>query len=180
LTTTPASKDVKYLYDVFSWGREALAEYIFHGEIDSRAMKEDGTGDLAQADYSASVEVSFEIDTLDVARSTISSSKLMPLFPSLEVFSDKTPEAFFDTVNAPDGSYLVDCDGTHCFIAIVVNFSKTVVFKNVSVDDHRTKEITVVGKGSEIELGEMYNKAASLAETYSDIPYNLFTGAIRE
>lgn len=56
---------VKTLYEVFSWGREATAEYLYHGEIDVKAVKTDGTGNLAVAEYYASVEVSFEPDVIN-------------------------------------------------------------------------------------------------------------------
>ncbi|BBM02422.1 hypothetical protein [Microbulbifer sp. GL-2] len=81
----PESKNVKTLCEVFSWGREALGEYLYHAEIDSRGVIEDGTGDLNKAEYFASVEVSFETDVFDVAQSTITQSQRLQIMPSVDV-----------------------------------------------------------------------------------------------
>ncbi len=39
----PESLDVRMLYEVFGWGREAMAEYLYHGEINARIT---GSGSL--------------------------------------------------------------------------------------------------------------------------------------
>lgn len=60
----PDSTAVKTLYQVFSWGREAMAEYLYYGEIDSAALQDDGTGNLDGTRFYAEVSVSFEADAL--------------------------------------------------------------------------------------------------------------------
>lgn len=175
----PDSKDVKTLYEVFSWGREALGEYLYHGEIDSRGVKEDGTGNLNEAEYYASVEVSFETDVLDVAKNAIAHSPLLPTIPSIDAIGQTTPNELFQN-NLGSEEFFIHGGSNHCFIMRAVSWSKLVVFVKLVVEDNRTTEIRVVGKGTEIKISDLYKTAKRLIDRYKSIPANQFSGAIRE
>jgi len=71
LNLKPQDTNVKTLYDVFSWGRDALAEYFYYAEIEKSALKPDGTGDLSKSEYFAEVTVSFESDVISAAKSDL-------------------------------------------------------------------------------------------------------------
>ena len=175
----PESKNVKTLYEIFSWGREALGEYLYHAEIDSKGVKEDGTGDLNKAEYNASVEVSFETDVLDVAKNIITQSRRLQTMPSIDVIGKINPSELFQN-NLGAEEFFINGGSNHCFILRAVSCSKTVVFVRYSVEDGRTTEIQVTGKGTEIKLSELYDTAIKLIEKYKQIPVNKFSGAIRE
>ncbi len=175
----PGSRDVKVLYDVFSWGREALAEYLYFGEIDAKAVKDDGTGDLSRADYHASVEVSFEEDTLDVARDDLASCSSFAGPPAIDALRNTTPETFFEGIDS-DYTYRIGCHDNACSLMVVVHWTRSVIFRTWSIMEDRVTEITVTGKGNQITIGEMYKRFSELNEKYRSIPYRKFTGAIRE
>ncbi|BBM02423.1 hypothetical protein GL2_24970 [Microbulbifer sp. GL-2] len=54
------------------------------------------------------------------------------------------------------------------------------MFVRYSVENGRTTEIQVTGKGTELKLSELYDTAIKLIEKYKTIPENKFSGAIRE
>jgi len=179
LSVPPESKEVKTLYEVFSWGREALAEYLFFAEIDSSGLKEDGSGDLLKAKYWADVEVSFESDTLAVAKDTILCSSSYPLMPNIESIGIVSPHELFQS-QLGAGDFLISSGSDYCYIMRAVSWSKTVLFIKVSVENDRTTTIQVASTGSKIKLKYMHERANELIELYKSIPMHLFSGAIRE
>ena len=175
----PESIDVKTLYEVFSWGREALGEYIYFAEVDRDGLKEDKTGDLTKAAYYADVEVSFEGDTLSVTKDTIFRSSHYLKLPSIDSIGLATPHELFQK---PFGGeeFLINSGADHCFIMRAVSWSKTVVFIKLLIEGDRTTTIQVASEGNKLKIKDMYERAEQLIETYSSIPMNRFSGAIRE
>ena len=181
LFSVPAnSLAVKTLYEVFSWGREATAEYLYHGEIDINAVKTDGTGDLTIADYYASVEVSFESDVIDVNNTSIIESACWEHAPPFETIENLTPAEMVKLHASARTPLLIESNNTSCFSLGILNFNNACILSRIMVNDGRDKEIRVFGKGSRISIGAMLTRANWLSEYYKNIPLHKFTGAIRE
>jgi hypothetical protein len=181
LFSVPAnSLSVKTLYEVFSWGREATAEYLYHGEIDVNAVKTDGTGDLAVAEYYASVEVSFEPDVIDANKKSIIKSTYWERIPSLDTIEHLTPAELAKLYTNAKAPLLIESSNTSCFSLSFISFNGACVLSRIMINDERNTEIRVFGKGSRISLVEMLERAKWLGEHYQNIPQNRFTGAFRE
>jgi hypothetical protein len=181
LFSVPAnSLAVKTLYEVFSWGREATAEYLYHGEIDINAVKADGTGDLTIAEYYASVEVSFESDVIDVNNTSIIESANWEPAPPFDTIESLTPAEMVKLHGSARSPLLIESSSTSCFSLSILNFNNACILSRIKVDEGRNKEVRVFGKGSSISLGAMLARANWLSDHYKNIPQNKFTGAIRE
>ncbi len=175
----PESQDVKTLYEVFSWGREALGEYIYFAEVDRAGLREDRTGDLTKASYYADVEVSFEDDTLNVAKDTILRSSYYPKLPSIDAIGAITPQELFEGTLREE-EFLINNGADHCFIMRTVSSSNFVLFIKLSLEGDRTTTIQVANKGNNLKIKDIYERAVQLMELYESIPMNRFSGAIRE
>ncbi len=179
LSVDPESKEVKVLYDVFSWGREALGEYIYFAEIDSKGYKDDGTGDLTKAEYHASVEVCFEDDVLEVAQNNIAKASALPIQPSINAIGNISPHELFQHHLGAEEFY-IDSGSNHCFSMRLISSFQTVSFIKAETLENRTTTIRVSGKGTDISIGQMYETATRLINRYKAIPYNQFSGATRD
>ena len=173
------SRNVKHLYDLISWGREARSEYIFYSEIDEFAVKSDGTGDLTKADFYAEVHVSFEMDTLEAERQKIESSHRYLVSPGIESIKDSTPIELLRHNFGADNLY-ISGDSCSCFQMVVNQELGAIHFEFIKILEDRVTKIESCGIGSSVSINKIYTTAAELIKKYSDIPYFRFTGAIRE
>jgi hypothetical protein len=177
----PNSEQVRTLYNVFSWGREARGEYLYYGEIDKKAVKTDGTGDLALAEYSASVEVSFEEDFLAYTKSEIKDlAPQLPIAPSPLELVMLSPREFSKS-DKWKGRWVIERSDRHAIFLYNDDPSAGVVMLRLySIIDNRVTEISVSARGSGITVSEMWNRFSGLLSRYNEIPMRRFTGAIRE
>jgi hypothetical protein len=176
----PESKEVKTLYDVFSWGQEATAEYLFFGEIDKQSLKPDGTGDVSQCQIRASVDVSFESDVLEVAKNQIQMSTQNSLAPDLESLSGESPDSIIQIFNDNDMDLLIDSGNDFCSLLCINTHGRNVWLKYVAILEDRVTNILVMGAGHEKSAEWLVAKYLLLVSKYKDIPYSKFSGAIRE
>lgn len=174
----PESDNVKTLLEVFSCGREPRGEYLYLAEIDEKALKEDGTGDLDIADYVATVEVSFEQDWLFYTRQNVVYATDYPPAPSMDSIAHLTPEQHLEELGEFDGSMLLDSNSYQCSLLTIVRFANNVLFKYLTHYKGRTTQIAVKSRGGDITLAEMHQRFRELVEEYGDIPMRHFTGAI--
>ncbi len=177
----PDSEQVRTLYEVFSWGREAMGEYLFYGEIDKKAVKADGTGDLTLADYSASVEVSFEEDFLAYAKSEIEElAPQLPIVPGPPERVMLTPSEISSS-SMWKGLWVIErSDRQAIFLYNDDQFSDAVILRLYSILDNRVTEISVSAHGGGITVSEMWHRFSKLLSRYNEIPMRHFAGAIRE
>ena len=177
----PNSEQTKILYEVFSWGREATGEYLYYGEIDKEAVKSDGTGDLTLANYSGSVEVSFEEDFLAYAKFEVEDlAPQLPVVPSPPGRVKLTPSELSKS-DMWKGQWLVERSGRHAiFLYNDDPYTGTVILRLYSILDRRVKEISVSARGDDISVSEMWSRFSTLVTRYNEIPMRRFTGAIRE
>lgn len=182
----PTDTQVRTMYEVFSWGIESFGEYLFYGEINSEAVKPDGTGDLTLATYWAQVSVSFETDTLSVATVTI--NHMLAQHEKWNKFgvdsqingspvSEMTPKEI--TLLIPNGGeFPIDVDNTSQRQFMI--FGDKVRFSKMIVDGARTTEIIVIASGSAMTIKTLWVRFVGLCNIYSAIPMVRFTGAVRE
>lgn len=187
LNLEPQDTKVKTLYEVFSWGREALAEYFYYAEIEKSALKPDGTGDLSKSAYFAEVTVSFESDVMDVAKSdlhTISLSELDAFSLDQKIggitMGNANPLQVISLLNSPEyfSAISIEKNGFQTFNTN--GFSKSVYFRSIKVEQDRVTEIKVWSKSNETNIGWLHSRFINLVNSYKNIPMNRFLGAIRE
>lgn len=182
------SLEVRTLYNVFSWGREALGEYLFYGEIDSRAVKTDNTGDLSKAGFHAEVSVNFESDVLSTAHAecghyleNAARYGKFSLFSSIggRQLADMNPEEICACISS-DSALIVSAtaNGYRTFNANprlgIVQFTST------RIDSERVTTIRVAAKDHSYVAGWLWSRFITLCQEYADLPMARFHGAIRE
>ena len=185
----PDSSDVKKLYDVFSWGREASAEYLYYGEIDSNAVKEDGTGDLTKAAFHAEVSVSFEEDAINVEKASLKDYRHHGFkSPRFSIDNEINGDSFPDLTPADlcpesiNNEYrnlisISDKDYSHFMI---VGVTQTVYFRYISIESGRVTTISVAANDQFATMAWLFEHFNDLVERYQELPMQQFTGAIRE
>lgn len=185
----PESSDVKKLYEVFSWGREAMAEYLYYGEIDSSAVKEDGTGDLSKAEFHAEVSVSFEEDAINAEAANLRNYRRngfkSPRFSidnelGDESFCDLTPADISSGSNTADYENLIAISDQDYSQFLVVGPAHNICFRYTRVEPDRITSISVVAKGEFATMDWLYEHFNDLVERYQTLPKQRFEGAIRE
>ncbi len=181
----PTDTGVKTMHEVFSWGLDAFGEYLFYGEIDSPAVRLDGTGDITQATYWAQVSVSFETDALAAATGTINQMLTCPERWSKfgigsqiggQPVSEMTPQTIASLI-PNGGDYLIDVGST--FERQFMVFGDKVRLSKLIVDDDRTTEIVLVASGSALTIKSLWVRFVGLCSIYSTIPMVRFSGAVR-
>ena len=185
----PDSSEVKKLYDVFSWGREASAEYLYYGEIDSNAVKEDGTGDLTKAAFHAEVSVSFEEDAISVETANLKDYRhhgfKSPRF-SIEneingdAFPDLTPADLCPESINDEYRNLISISDKDYSHFMIVGITQTVYFRYVNIDAGRVMTISVAANDQFATMAWLFEHFNGLVKRYQELPMQKFTGAIRE
>lgn len=188
LRVAPADLGVKTLYEVFSWGQEAHGEYLYYGEIDSAAVKPDGTGDLTKASVYAEVSVSFESDTLSAVigdlRTYVKVAEKQRGFSfgawlNQEGRQSMSPaETCLHLRHVPE--LLIDVS-QRSWRRLMINAPlSTVVFSAAMINESRVTEIVVGGQRQGASLRWLWDKFNGLCDTYNNIPAVRFHGARRE
>ncbi|MDR7192421.1 hypothetical protein [Luteimonas terrae] len=180
LSVPPESLDVRTLYEVFGWGREAMAEYLYHGEINAEALRPDGTGDLSIAEYAASVEVSFEPDVIGVNRQRIDGASTLDHSLSLVELGDLTAQEASQLFGQPHGDVLLESDENSLYTLWADAASGVCVISAIQTCAERSQEVRVFGAGCGVTLGTLLARAETLRQRYRDIPMHRFSGAVRE
>ena len=182
----PTDTRTKTMYEVFSSGLGAFGEYLFFGEIDSAAVKEDGTGDITLATYWVQVSVSFETDTFAAVTGTINHMLACPAnWNKFAIGSqidgrpicEMTPEEITRLIPM-GGSFLIDVNSASERQFMI--FGDKVQFSKMQVDGARTTEIIVIGSGGALKIKSLWARFVGLCSIYSTIPMVRFTGAVRE
>jgi hypothetical protein len=184
LQLAPESTAVKTLYDVFSWGQEAKGEYLFYGEIDRPAVKQDGTGDLSLASFAAQVSVSFESDLRAVVQEDIQH------YISTNNQSKHSFENFLNEFDRGNFTPAQTCLFLNSVHEIVIDVSKNsyrrlmadnnspfVVLYAALIERDRITEITLRSSNQQTNLKWLWEKFDSLCREYAEIPYVRFEGA---
>ncbi len=183
----PDSKEVRILEDVFSWGREAIGEYFYFAEIESSALKSDGTGDLSKADYFAEVTVSFESDVLKVAKAdlqTLLSGEYDSFDSNFKVggvaLGDMSPVQLHTFLKAPEYVSVISTGNDEFKTFNADGFFNTVFFRAILIEHDRVREIKVWSKSKHTDVNWLYAKFTTLVSKYQSIPINRFTGSKRQ
>lgn len=189
LEIEPDSSAVKPMQEVFSWGREAMAEYFYYGEIDSSAVKDDETGDLTNASFYAEVTVSFEEDAISVettklrhyrhhgfktARFSIDKEMGYDNFASLK------PADISPSDNTDDYENLITISDQDYSQFMVVGFAHNVCFHYVRIEAGRVTNISIVASDEFATMEWLFGRFNDLVARYKDLPMQKFTGAIRQ
>lgn len=185
----PKATTVKTLYEVFSWGREASAEYLYYGEIDSDALQEDGTGNLSGARFYAEVSVSFEADALQAERENLQNYRRagvkMPRFSldnemGYEDFSSLVPADFVD--NSPRSGYasLLSISDTDYSLFQINELAGNASFSSIRIEAERVTTIHLQASEQFATVDWMYHHFLELMDKYQQLPMHRYTGAIRE
>ncbi|PWQ92542.1 hypothetical protein [Leucothrix pacifica] len=185
---SPDSADVKTLYEVFSWGREASAEYLYYGEIDSSAVKQDGTGDLTKAAFHAEVSVSFEEDAISVETANLKDYRhhgfKSPRFSIDNEIGDNfpnlTPAELIPTSTTDEYRNLISISDKDYSHFMIVGVFQMVYFRYVRIDDSRITTISVIAGDEFATMEWLFQHFNDLVERYQDLPMQRFSGAIRE
>lgn len=176
----PESLDVRTLYEVFGWGRKAMAEYLYHGEINAEAIRPDGTGDLSVADYAASVEVSFEPDVIEVNRQKIDDASTLDPSPSLEGLGGLTVQEASKLFEQTHCDVLIGSGKNSLYSLRADAMSGSCILSAIETCTERSQEVRVFGAGSRVTLDTLLARAEALQLRYGSIPMNRFSGAVRE
>lgn len=177
----PESTEVKTLYEVFGWGRESRGEYLYYGEIDDRALRDDGTGDLTTAAYHGSVEVSFgEVDVDDAGYYLETYGDGKSLFSLDSVAGLSATQVCERLGDDQDADLIFAVDDDSFAIIFVETWRPTVTLRHSRLDGERVTEINVTGHGDEVSFEWMLRRFDELVDRYREIPMNRFTGAIEE
>lgn len=176
----PESLDVRTLYEVFGWGREAMAEYLYHGEINAEAIRPDGTGDLSVADYAASVEVSFEPDVIEVNRQKIDDASTLDPSTSLEGLGGLTVQEASKLFEQTHCDVLIGSGKNSLYSLRADAMSGSCILSAIEACAERSQEVRVFGAGSRVTLDTLLARAEALQLRYGSIPMNRFSGAVRE
>lgn len=176
----PNSPDVKTLYEVFSWGREAMAEYLYYGEIDHLAVNEDGTGDLSKAAFHAEVSVSFEQDVIDAETQNLKNYRRHGFKSPRFSIENERGRDVSQTTNTQDYESLIDLSDQHYSQFRVVGFAQNICFRYTRIEPNRVISIVVVANEAFATIEWMYQHFNDLVERYRILPMQEFSGAIRE
>lgn len=185
----PSSTDVKTLYQVFSWGREAMAEYLYYGEIDSAYLQEDGTGNLDGTRFYAEVSVSFEADALQAEQENLQNYRRagvkMPRF-SLDTelgyadFSNLVPSDFVSSSPRPGYASLLAISDVDYSVFEINEMAGNASFRYVRIEPERVTTIYLQAGEQFATVDWMYNHFHELVEKYQSLPMHTYTGATRE
>gem|GEM_PF-5288791 len=168
-------------------GERSHGEYLYYGEIDSRAVKEDGTGDLSIAEIFLQVDVSFERDVIGVANSNLNNYRsgkyerfLIDQKISEKPISEFKPKDLSSLVESSDFVSVLDVGESSFSTLNIYGDIGIVFFEYNKILESRVTEITVWSKGAEINIGWMHQRFLTLVEEYHQIPMSKFTGAPRD
>jgi hypothetical protein len=185
----PDSTAVKTLYQVFSWGREAMAEYLYYGEIDSTALQDDGTGNLDGTRFYAEVSVSFEADALKAEQQNLQNYRRagvkMPRF-SLDTelgyadFSSLVPSDFVTSTPRPGYVSLLAISDVDYRVFEINEMAANAAFRYVRIEPERVITIYLQASDQFATVDWMYHHFHELVARYQHLPMHLYTGAIRE
>lgn len=172
--------------DVFD-AREPFGEYLLYVSADKAAQGADGRINANDAALLFEVAVSYETDTLAVARSEIEALATadgdsyeltrgliegLGAQQVLELF--KAPQVRLPIEHGADyGSFVEFSDGWG-------RKQPYMTFRYFRFSDERTLEISALCRRADCTTGEVYSAWQALVERYRDMPPIRFTGAERE
>ena len=187
--TSPDNPTTKILPEVFSWGRESLAEYFYYAEIDQHALQNDQTGDLTQSQYFAEVTVSFESDAINAEITNLHNYRRngfrTPRF-SLEnelgydTFSTLTPSEIAIPAHTDHYHNLLSISDTDYSLFEINGHSHSVSFTYIKIEASRVISIHLMARERFVSMQWLHQRFQALKETYHELPMQIFTGAPRE